>query len=404
MSETTPADIYKILKQAVKDHIDKCKITIQPNQKGEGLLGQVLFVSLEDQTSKQVLELVVKQAFASQTIRETTPIKELFQNEIYFYANVWPRLDKFQERIQAQYQFRKVAKFIASSSDDKSEKIVLENLKFQGFQMHDKKVPLSKEQFQLMMWEYGKFHALSFAYKALYPEGYADLTKGVMDVYSNFNSTEGFRMWLKHPHEICMEILQGEVDEVVMEKYRPYLKNYVELFQNSLDCRTKYTVITHGDCWSNNMMFKYDEQRRVMDIRFIDFQMSKVGSPCCDLSYCLYSGASKEVLQDFHHYLQVYHDSLSRTLRAFGCDPDRLYPFQELKNDWKKYCKLGMLMGLSVWKLKYTDQSQIRDLTDIAEEKDNAGQSPKSDPEYDKEAFKKVSRDLILHMYENDFL
>lgn len=142
------------------------------------------------------------------------------------------------------------------------------------------------------------------------------------------------------------------------------------------------------------------EARQVTDIRFLDFQMSKEGSPCCDLSYCLYSGASKEILKDLNYYLQLYHDSLSETLRQFGCDSRLLYPLQELKNDWKRFCKLGFTLALMLWKLKLTHDGEFKDLEDfvkLSEEEFNSSA-------YDEETYKKVTRDLILHLYENDYL
>ncbi|KAJ8926031.1 hypothetical protein NQ315_009886, partial [Exocentrus adspersus] len=404
MSDVVPAQIHEILKKIVEQDIDNYEITVHDaNKKGEGYLGEILFLKLEEKNnSKQVLELVVKQAFTSETIRNVVPIREVFQNEIYFYTQVWKRLNKFQERIPSRYHFQKLARCIASVSDLNSEKIVFENLKFLGFELQDKKLPLSKEQFELIMKEYGKFHALSFAYKALCPDNYAELVKELQDVYSTLINGEGFQSGMKIVNEICMENLKGTVDERIIEKYKLYTDNYVEMFQDSLDCRTKYTVITHGDCWSNNMMFKYDEENKVTDVRFLDFQLTKEGSPCCDLSYCLYSGASKEILDDFYYYLQIYHDSLSETLRAFGCNPDELFPFKELKNDWKKYCKLGVFMALVVWKIKLTHQSEVKDIADLVEEKTKGKQV--TPPGYDKEAYEKISRDLILHLYDNDFL
>lgn len=128
--------------------------------------------------------------------------------------------------------------------------------------------------------------------------------------------------------------------------------------------------------------------------------MTAEGSPCCDLSYCLYSAASKEILKDLDYYLRVYHDSLSATLRQFGCDSRTLYPLQELKNDWKRYCKLGFTMALMLWKLKLTYDGEFKDLEDFAKLRD--GELKPSG--YDEETYKKITRDLILHLYENDYL
>ncbi|XP_018566820.1 uncharacterized protein LOC108907565 [Anoplophora glabripennis] len=402
MCSIVPPQIYETLKKVVKGDINNFEIVIHDaNKKGEGFLGDMVFVTLENKQSNEVIDLVVKQAFTKQIIRDMTPIRQVFMNEIYFYTQAWKHLNKFQRSIPMHLQFHKVPKCFTSISEDGSEKLVLENLKFQKFEMHNKKIPLDKQHFELIFREYGKFHALSFAYKCLYPEDYADLAKGIIDVYSYFMNMDGFTKSIDAIYDLVMDSLQPRIDDVVIEKFRPYFENHMELFRDSIDCNTKYSVITHGDCWSNNMMFKYSEDRRLVDIRFLDFQLSKEGSPCCDLSYCFYSGASDEMLKDLDYFLQIYHESLSKTLKAFGCDPEKLYPFQELKNDWKKYCKMGVTMALMVWKIKCTSEENIIDLNDVdrpAEERERAYSV------YDKDAFQKICRNLIFHLHENDYL
>ncbi|XP_018566835.1 uncharacterized protein LOC108907579 [Anoplophora glabripennis] len=402
MCSVVPPQVYETLKKVIEGNIENFEIVVHDaNKKGEGFLGEVVFVTLENKQSNEVINLVVKQAFTKQSIRDVGPIREAFMNEIYFYDQVWKRLNKFQERIPMQSQSHKVPKYFTSTSEDGSEKLVLENLKFKKFEVHNKKIPLDKQHFEFIFREYGKFHGLSFAYKSLYPEDFANLAKELLDIFLVFINGDGFKKAVKNINDLAMDSLQPGIDDAVIEKFRPSVENCVEHFKESIDCNTKYTVITHGDCWSNNMMFKYSEERKLIDVRFLDFQLSKEGSPCCDLSYCFYSGAPKELLKDLDYFLKVYHDSLSETLKAFGCDSGKLYPFQELKNDWKRYCKMGVMMSLMIWKIKCTPEENVIDFNDTrpAEEKEKIFQTG-----YDQDAFKKISRSLILHLYENDFL
>lgn len=256
-TEISP-QVYKILEQLVSGDVNNFAITIHnPNKKGEGFLGEMIFVSLTDKQSQQELNVIVKQSFRDQSIRRMLPVRDAFKNEVYFYTKIWHRLDKFQEQIPLRYQFHKIPKCLASVSDDNSEYLVLENLKFQQFETHNKKVPLNREHFELILKEYGRFHGLSFAYKALHPEEYANLAKELVDLYLDAVERKYFLSGMKYVYERCAESLQPGVDDAVIEKFRPYLQNYKELFLESVEGQTKYTVITHGDCWSNNMMFKY---------------------------------------------------------------------------------------------------------------------------------------------------
>ncbi|XP_018566809.1 uncharacterized protein LOC108907555 [Anoplophora glabripennis] len=265
MCSVVPSQVHEVLKNVVKGDIENFEVVIHDaNKKGDGFLGDMVFITLKNKQSEEVFDLVVKQAFTKQTVRDTNPIRQVFMNEIYFYTKVWTRLNKFQERIPVQFQFHKLPKYFTSISEEVSEKLVLENLKLQKFEVHNKKIPLGKQYYELIFREYGKFHALSFAYKSFYPEEYVNLAKGLLDIYLDFINRDGFSAAIKSVNDTVMDFLQPGLDDAVIEKFRPYIENYVELFKNSIDCNAKYSVITHGDCWSNNMMFKYSVSKTVI--------------------------------------------------------------------------------------------------------------------------------------------
>lgn len=117
----------------------------------------------------------------------------------------------------------------------------------------------------------------------------------------------------------------------------------------------------------------------------------------------MYSGGTKEIFDDLDHLLQIYHGSLSENLREYGCNPDEIYPLEALKGDWKVYCQLGVAMGLSIWRGKLVYDDEVVDLTDITPETDEGMQKFK-DAKFDEETYRKRTREIILHLYENDYL
>ncbi|XP_023310186.1 uncharacterized protein LOC108907132 [Anoplophora glabripennis] len=268
-------EVCKTLKQLVDGDEENFEIACHnPNKKGEGFSGEVIFVTLRNKKTRKELNVIVKQAFRDEALRDVMPVKDIYMNEIYFYSKVWHTLDKFQEQIPMKYRFQKVPKCLATFSNANFEYLVMENLKFQHFQNHDKKLPLGKEYYELIFREYGKFHGkeyyelifreygkfhgLSFAYKASHPEEYADLAKGLVDIFLRIVENEVTQKGIKYLYENCIESLQPGVDDAVIEKLRLYLQNHKEFLLEITDSKTKYSVITHGDCWSNNMMFKHD--------------------------------------------------------------------------------------------------------------------------------------------------
>lgn len=47
-------------------------------------------------------------------------------------------------------------------------------------------------------------------------------------------------------------------------------------------------TLTHGDFWSNNILFSYSEDGSVEDLIIIDYQLINYGHPAYDLVYFIY--------------------------------------------------------------------------------------------------------------------
>lgn len=135
-------------------------------------------------------------------------------------------------------------------------------------------------------------------------------------------------------------------------------------------------------------------------MRFLDFQQVSTGSPVQDLSYFFYSGASAESLDRLDHYLRIYHRSFSKVLREFGLDPEELYSFNSLKQEWKLKCTFGFTMSLLLWRIKLRDKNCVPDFSDY--EFVEVTEPLKIAEEFNNE-YKGRIRDLIIHMYDNNF-
>ena len=135
-------------------------------------------------------------------------------------------------------------------------------------------------------------------------------------------------------------------------------------------------------------------------MRLIDFQVLRVGSPVCDLSYCLYSGASKKVLDNLSVFLKVYYGSFSSFVKSMGSDPEKLFPFSALMDHWKKYSRFGLIVSLTVIKEKLTPSEDVIDLTDALEMDGHVLTKQK----FDEDGYRKRIRELLLHMCEVDAL
>ncbi|KAG8236285.1 hypothetical protein J437_LFUL016065 [Ladona fulva] len=109
-------------------------------------------------------------------------------------------------------------------------------------------------------------------------------------------------------------------------------------------------VLSHGDFWTFNLMFKYADdgcgKQVPVDVKTIDFQLTRYCHPCLDIVFILYS-CTKKSLRDAHleSLLSTYHESLEETLKNLGAGP--LISFEKLRKDlWDRYRPFAVSTGV----------------------------------------------------------
>lgn len=89
-----------------------------------------------------------------------------------------------------------------------------------------------------------------------------------------------------------------------------------------VDTDTELSVICHGDCWTNNFLYRYDDLGTILETCLVDFQLIRYGSPALDISNLIFCCTEKtqrsEHMQD---WLKLYHRELVQSLRVLGSLP-----------------------------------------------------------------------------------
>ncbi|KAJ8926076.1 hypothetical protein NQ315_009932 [Exocentrus adspersus] len=326
---------------------------------GDGYLGEVTFVKIK--APNKDIHLVVKSAKASEEFRKKTPIKQAYDRETYMYTKVFPVLEQFRKECLHQFP-----RCYGACAEDRKEALIMEDLKMSGFEVHDRRRPQNLNHALLVFRNYGKYHAVSLGLRLREPVLFQKLTKDMSDVMAMFMTQMKILPNVTKEFETAVDVLRRSGKGALADKYRDVTTKLKQYLVDNGDADSTQSVILHGDCWNNNMMFKYEDDNKTQptDMRFIDFQLSKVASPVFDLSYYLYTCADKPVLDQFDFLLQAYHSSLSDALEELGLDCEQVLSYDQLKQHWRKYGTYGLALAPMIVKIELFESEEAVDFAE----------------------------------------
>lgn len=142
--------------------------------------------------------------------------------------------------------------------------------------------------------------------------------------------------------ERAEKTLDPDTDADIIAKFKSIFQgNVMDVMLETIDGNRSEpnAVVCHGDCWNNNLLFKYDVsvQRFVwrfqtkkkksnhwgfvqstgkpVEIRFLDWQIARYASPACDITHYLFCCTTK-ALRDQHYdsLIRIYHNSFTEFL------------------------------------------------------------------------------------------
>ncbi|KAJ8942620.1 hypothetical protein NQ318_013333 [Aromia moschata] len=212
------------------------------------------------------------------------------------------------------------------------ESVIFENLKEIGYDLWDRKKPMNWDHIVLVLKEYGKLHAVSLAMKEKNPGLYERLTEDMENLYIKMyeGDDETKRKKMEDAKKfvgVGIKALKGH--QSAMEALERFSLTAYEYMNKDIAMKEDALVFLHGDCWCNNILFKYEDPTTKTPSKacLIDWQLSWTGSPAMDLAYFLFTCAPKEILADYEKCLRIYHEAACETLTSIGCDPRNFVSF-----------------------------------------------------------------------------
>lgn len=231
----------------------------QATQKGDNFLGILSRIKITEKSRN--LGLIMKCASTSEPQRKIQPIREVFLREIYIYETIFKEFAAYEEEQNISNKFTAYPKLFETNKENNSELLVLDDLKEKGYLMCDKKLTMNSHHIEAVLKQYANFHAISLAMKCKNPDKFKNLTENLNDVLREGMQKNGvdFAPAVKSIFSNLFKCVEDDEDAVEALKK---LQNVMTKFGSQKDDPNDLLVVTHGDCWCNNFMFKYEVSKK----------------------------------------------------------------------------------------------------------------------------------------------
>lgn len=158
-----------------------------------------------------------------------------------------------------------------------------------------------------------------------------------------------------------------------------------------------FNVLCHGDTWSNNLLYSYDENRNPNEVIFIDFQLSFWGTQSFDVYYTFATSSQPQVKRnEFDNIIHIYHSELVSNLSKLKYT-GKILSLDEL---FAELMKTGLIpaiwaIGLPLTTLDGTEAANLHNFVNDDEAADTFKKSI-----YQSEKYSKLLEALYLFLDE----
>ncbi|KAG8263967.1 hypothetical protein J6590_021634 [Homalodisca vitripennis] len=198
--------------------------------------------------------------------------------------------------------------------------IVLEDLKSLGYEMVDRHKMLDFDHCQLYIKAAAKLHALSMVLYETRPEIFETVLNRSQDLLELYEKITRFTVLGSFR---CMAtFLEGKSG---CEKYLNILKEaidnelFLDIFEENNHLNHPLVALTQNDPWCANMMFKYDNNGNVIDIKIFDFQLVELSPPLKEFMTFVWISADQNVREtQLNDLYKLYCKSLKANLAELG--------------------------------------------------------------------------------------
>ncbi|KAJ8728883.1 hypothetical protein PYW07_006579 [Mythimna separata] len=288
------------------------------------------------------LTMIAKIAPTIVPIRMVMGVEFMFNNEALLYTEVLPKMLELQKKAEIPEEDQLKFPKCYGVNEAPNEVILLEDLKASGFTMLDRFKSLSDEHMTSVLKNLAIYHSLSYVLRTKEPETYDYYKDKLQDLLGAMTQAGPELLGFFYQIEaVALQVLDdSEQKNVVKNKVGEVIEKVGKM--TKFEHGSRFAVIQHGDCWTNNIMYKF-EGEEVKQSMLIDYQQSKNFSPVYDLLYLIFNCTDHETrVRNYYDWIDYYHDELDNSLSNYGLKANYVYPRDQLDADLKRYGKIGL--------------------------------------------------------------
>ncbi|XP_055637740.1 uncharacterized protein LOC129776235 [Toxorhynchites rutilus septentrionalis] len=301
--------------------------------------------------------------------REAFKSETLFRNEVEFYNTIMPEFLAFQKRKSGSGNASEIFTAVPQCYLAQDDLVILEDLRVRRFSMPNRQRGLGMEQMKVTLVELAKYHAVSLAYREQHPTEFKKLISKISEGIFAKANTEWYKNYYgiltKNAIQMVTQTVPGKAEYA--DKLKAFVKNFFGNMVDLVNKDTKLSVICHGDCWTNNILYKYDDKGSICETYFVDFQMIRYGSFALDLSYMIYCCTDASLRKtNLQNWLKIYHQQLVKSLKLLGSLEDLCTDeedlLQQIKDEFKECARFGLGTAMDMLPISTCSSEEAPDL------------------------------------------
>ncbi|ODN01236.1 putative tRNA (guanine(10)-N2)-dimethyltransferase [Orchesella cincta] len=349
----------------------------------------------EKETLHVMLKTIPRNVFRIEMINEM----KAFQKEAIIYQQVFPMLVETQKEkeVPSSELFTAWPICYATHVDGATDYLAMENLKIAGFQMGSRTAGLDFNHCNLVLRNLAKYHAISFAkfngdrQKIL--EYLPVLNTSMFDPESKISTMQ--QQFMEQSFQNMAKNLRGEgYTEAAIRLEKMAASQFSVTLNSLIQENIEYAVVTHGDCWVNNILFNYDgddsnKSAVPKAVKFLDFQLCQATSRLIDIYYFLMTSAKLDTINEREQdLLMAYYTEFTSFAERLGINThERGLTYENFLKEVDHFRLYGVFMGLLLAPMLAANAEDIPDMEAMTEE-DFSGKSEENSKKFIEDIYK----------------